>query len=488
MKAIIKLVGLCVLISALFACAGGGPVQTREPVITPQPENTPESSSGSPVLDTAIAEAAAYFVQRLPDGAKVAIVSFDTPTGRLSDYISEELWGRIEDSNKFVMVDRRNLDRINTEINYQLGSGFVSDDFMVSITRQYGAEILIHGQMVSMGGEYRMTVYATDVERAASSQRAFNIRSDNRLASLLNVSVDEEIERAVTVMARAVDQRITIAVGRISYADTQTVSGLSAWLKNGIIAGAQRHRDKFQVASDSESADFAVASRGFTADAGSVIQEVVTGGYSPLDLDAEVSIHLVSTGGNRAVLASSRFVIPAQELERRRLTLLPEMANTVITPAEFDAKQQAVDPYAGRNNRWAFTITADVLDGIYRDGDYMTMRLYSAQDCYFRIVHVDVNGNTQVIYPTSPQDNNFIRAGETRRIPDNTRYRMGQPFGEEMILAAAYDHPFALNAQPGTGTLSADSITRSLTAESDSRSTMNPSATAMFSYTILPRQ
>ena len=54
----------------------------------------------------------------------------------------------------------------------------------------------------------------------------------------------------------------------------------------------------------------------------------------------------------------------------------------------------------------------------------MTMRIYSAQDCYFRITHVDVHGNTQVIYPTNQRDNNFIRAGETRRIPDNTRFRM----------------------------------------------------------------
>jgi hypothetical protein len=483
MKPIIKLAGLCVLLPALFACAGGGPAQTRAPDMTQQPD----SSSNSPVLDTAIDEAAKYFVDRLPNGARVAILSFDTPTGRLSDYISEELWVHIENSGKFDMVDRHNLDRINAEIQYQYGSGMVNDNYLVSMTRQYAAEFLIHGRITPLGGEYRLTVTATDVERATSSQRPFNVRPDSRLNSLVNVSVDEEIERAVTVMAGAVDQRITIAVGRISYADTQTVSGLSAWLKNGIIAGAQRHRDKFQVASDDESADFAVASRGNTADAGGVIQAVVTGSYSPLDLGAEVSIHLVSTGGNKAVLASSRFVIPGQELERRRLTLLPEKGSAVITTVEFEAKQQAVDPYAGRNNRWAFTITADVLDGIYRDGDYMTMRIYSAQDCYFRIVHVDVNGSTQVIYPTSQLDNNFIRAGETRRLPDNTRYRMGQPFGEEMILAAAYDRPFALNAQPGTGALSADSITRSLTAESDSRSTMSPSATAMFSYTILPR-
>ena len=485
MKVNIKLMSLCLIALALVACAGGGAVQVQRPAKLLQPENSLDSLN----LDAAIAEAAAYFVQRLPKGAKVALVHFDAPSGRLSDYVFEEIWGRIEDSGKFIMVDRRNLDRINTEINYQLGSGRVYDDFLVSITRQYGAEVLVYGQVVALGGEFRMTVYATDVESASSSQRAYNVRPDNRLASLLNVTLDDEIERAVSVMARAVDQRTTIAVGRISYVNTDTVSGFSTWLKNSIITSAQRHRDKLQVASESESADFAVLTRGFivgTLD--SDIQAIVTGSYSPLDMGAEVSLHLISTAGNKAVLASSRFAVPASELERRGLSLLPENGGAVVTQAEFEAKQQAISPYEGKNNRWDFTITPDTLTGVYREGDYMTMRLYSAQDCYFRIVHVDVNGNTQVIYPITPRDNNFIRAGETRRIPDNTRYRMDQPFGEEMILVAAYDRPFLINTQSDSAPLSAEIITRSLTAESDNHATMSPTVTARFSYTILPRE
>jgi hypothetical protein len=291
-------------------------------------------------------------------------------------------------------------------------------------------------------------------------------------------------------MAKAANQKTIIAIGRISYADTQTVTSISAWLKNGIIAGAQKQRDKFQVASESESANFAVSSRGLTVETpavNSAIQAVVIGNYSPLDKGAEVSMQLVSASGNKVVLASAKFVIPAAELERRKLSLLPEKDSGIITAADYEAKQKAVDPYAGKNNKWAFTVTPDVLDGMYRDGDYMTMRLYSARDCYFRIIHVDVNGNTQVIYPVSAQDNNFIRAGETRRIPDNTRYRMGPPYGEEIILAAAYDRPFTLSPSSGTALLSVDAITRGLMVESGNRAAMSPSATAKFSYTILPR-
>jgi hypothetical protein len=274
---------------------------------------------------------------------------------------------------------------------------------------------------------------------------------------------------------------------------TQTVSSLSAYLKNGISAGAQRQQDKFLVASDSESAEFAVATRGLTVETpvqNSSIQAVVLGNFSPVDQDAEVLLQLVSTGENRVVLGSAGFVIPAGELERRKLSLLPERDTGVISQAEFEAKQQAVDPYAGRNNRFIFTVSPDDLDGVYYDGEYMTMRIYSERDCYFRIVHVDVNGTAQVIYPTNYRDNNFIRAGESRRIPDNTRFRMGAPVGEEYILVAAYDQPFTPGAGAG-GRVSDAVISRGLIVESDAGvgngSPISPVATAKFSYTILAR-
>jgi len=452
---------------------------------------TPNADAYPPngvVLDKALNNVASYFAERLPEGAKIALIPFDTPTGRLSDYVFEELWTHFEDSAKFVMVDRRNLEKVEAEIRHQYSSGRVDDDAVVSLTRQYGAEILIYGQMTRIGSDYRITVYATDVEKASSSQRAFDILTDNRLTSLLNVSADEEVMRAVSIMARSVDQKTTITVGRISYADTQAVSNLSAWLKTTIVAGANKERGKFDVASESESADFAVSSRGLTVEnpaGNSAIQAVITGTFSPIDSDAEVSIQLVSTSGNRVVLSSSRFIISALELQRRKLSLLPEKNKTIITKTEFEAKQKAVEPYSGKNNKWNFTVTPDVLDGIYYDGDYMTMRLYSEKDCYFRLIHVDVNGIAQVIYPVSPDDNNFIRAGETRRIPDNTRFRMNAPFGEEMILAAAYERQFK-NEQI-TGVISEEKIISGLTVEADNRAKINPAVTAKYSYTILPK-
>jgi len=476
MKTVFSFIALSILAFLLLTCIS-------------QPTNN--SASGLS-LDSALYESAMYFIDRLPNGAKIALVPFDTPTGRLSDYILEEMWNFFENSNKFTMVDRRNLARIETEIRHQYETGRVNENEIVSITRQHGAEILVYGQIVSFGSgssEYRITSYATDIEKASSSQRALTVYTDNRLLSLLNVSLDDEVEHVMRTMARAVNQKTVIAVGRISYEDTQTVSSLSAWLKNSIISGAQKQHDKFQVATENESASFAVASRGFTASepvAESSIQAVITGNYSPLDRGAEVSLRLISTTGNKAVIASQKFVIPASELERRKLSFLPEKNGVTISKTEFEAKQDAVDPYSGKNNNWLFTVTPDVLDGIYYLGDYMTMQLYSEQECYFRIIHIDVYGNSQVIYPVADADNNFIRAGETRHIPDNNRYLISLPLGEELILVSAYENPFIVR-QSGISPLSPDYVSRGLTVESKNETEMTPCVTARFSYTVLPR-
>jgi len=140
--------------------------------------------------------------------------------------------------------------------------------------------------------------------------------------------------------------------------------------------------------------------------------------------------------------------------------------------------------YSGLDNPWRFTVQTDKVNGDYHDGDYMTMRIYSEKDAWFKVTHIDVNGNAQVIYPVSPNDNNFIRARQMRQIPDNTRFRMTKPYGEEMILVGAYEKPFVV--QPNlSGPLSNNLLVRGITVErEDSRTDMHPIATAKFTYRI----
>ena len=315
---------------------------SQEPKIAQEPAGV---ETGIP-LDMALSVISEYYVRNLPANTKIALINFDADAQLLSDYIFEELWIHFEDSRSFILIDRKNLELIQKELDYQY-SGMVSDESMQSIGHQLGAQTLVYGNITQMGREYRLVVRATDVEKAVTSIRSATVKADRRFTVLL---------------------------------ENKTIN------KAGDKAGES-------------------------------------------------------------------------------------MANAL---------------YSGLDNPWRFTVQTDKTSGDYHDGDYMTMRIYSEKDAWFKVTHIDVNGNAQVIYPVSPNDNNFIKAGQTRQIPDNTRYRMNKPYGEEMILVGAYERPFVI--QPNsTGPISNNLLVRSITAESeDSRTEMRPVATAKFIYSIGP--
>ncbi|MDR1029555.1 MAG: DUF4384 domain-containing protein [Treponema sp.] len=330
--------GMCVMVLAL-SCTSQGPVNTGGyPVSTREPVKTRNGVT----LDDALANITSYFVENLPADAKIALIGIESDAQLLSDYMLEELWIYFEDRSSFVLVDRQNLKRIEQEMDYQY-SGAVSDESVKSIGHQFGPQTLVYGKITRLGGEYRLVVHATDVEKAVTSIRSAEVIPDRRFAALLETPA----------------------------------------------------------------------------------------------------------GGKAGV----------------------SMANVL---------------YSGTDNLWRFTVQTDRSSGDYHEGDYMTLRIYAEKDAYFKVTHIDVNGSAQVIYPASPQDNNFIKAGETRQIPDTTRFRMTKPYGEEMILVGAYQRPFVMQTERAAP-LSNQFLTRGIVVErEDTRTDMRPAATAQFTYRIGP--
>jgi hypothetical protein len=189
-----------------------------------------------------------------------------------------------------------------------------------------------------------------------------------------------------------------------------------------------------------------------------------------------------------------RLVVHATDIERavtsiRSATVIPDRRFTALLekpPTGMTGVGMANALYSGAGNPWRFTVQTDRISGEYHDGDYMTLRVYSERDAYFKVTHIDVNGNAQMIYPASPHDNNFIRSGEIRQIPDNTQFRMTKPYGEEMILVGAYESPFVIRTDRAAP-LTNQMLVRGLVVEGENtRMNMRPVATAKFTYRIGP--
>jgi WD40 repeat protein len=147
---------------------------------------TTDTAPRSMSLDGA-AEAGALEIESvLPNGSKVAVLYFSSPSEAFSNYVIEELMGYLVRDRKVVVVDRNSLDIIRREQNFQL-SGEVDDHSAQAIGKMLGAQSVVAGSLVDLGGTYRFRVYTLNVETAAREAAYMStVQPDAQIAHLLN--------------------------------------------------------------------------------------------------------------------------------------------------------------------------------------------------------------------------------------------------------------------------------------------------------------
>jgi TolB-like protein len=137
-------------------------------------------------LDSAVEAGALEIESVLPSGSKVAVLYFSSSSEAFSNYVIEELMGYLVRDRKVVVVDRNSLDIIRREQNFQL-SGEVDDHSAQAIGKMLGAQSVVAGSLVDLGGSYRFRVYTLNVETAAREAAYMStIRPDAQITHLLN--------------------------------------------------------------------------------------------------------------------------------------------------------------------------------------------------------------------------------------------------------------------------------------------------------------
>jgi len=121
----------------------------------------------------------------LTQGTVIAVVNFTSPSELFSDHVIEELTGALVNGKKVVIVDRRNLDLVRKEMDLQL-SGDVSDESMLSIGKQLGAQYLVSGSLANMGRYYRFRVKVINVETTVvQTQISLDLKNDAQVIALI---------------------------------------------------------------------------------------------------------------------------------------------------------------------------------------------------------------------------------------------------------------------------------------------------------------
>jgi TolB-like protein len=146
----------------------------------------------------------------LPEGTQVAILDFKSDNENLSSYIIEEMYDKLVNLGKLIIMERGRTNTIAMEVGYQL-SGEVDDNQIINIGHQLGADYVVTGQIIFSGEAYRLRVFAIDIERGrrvASSSLNIN-RNDRQITYLLGNRTEivsnarnEQSEKAVSDSTR----------------------------------------------------------------------------------------------------------------------------------------------------------------------------------------------------------------------------------------------------------------------------------------------
>ena len=141
----------------------------------------------SPVtLDDAIIKGAQDIQEKLTKGVKVVVLNFNSPTVKFSNYVLDEMIGRLANNGKLTVVDRQNLSLIQREMNFQM-SGEVSEASQQEVGQKLGAQSVISGSLEDMGTYFRIRFRTIEVVSAAIQvSTSLNVRKDNQTNVLLS--------------------------------------------------------------------------------------------------------------------------------------------------------------------------------------------------------------------------------------------------------------------------------------------------------------
>jgi len=146
-------------------------------------------------LDNAINDFAAELLTSLPDGSRIAVISFETNKHDLMvhfiDSMVDKLSGNAIKAKNIKVYERKDIEILQRELNFSL-TGYVSDETAQMIGQFVGADKLVYGSMRVNNDGYRMSIRVAVTETAEILlAKSYDLRLDSRLKGLLGTAKKE---------------------------------------------------------------------------------------------------------------------------------------------------------------------------------------------------------------------------------------------------------------------------------------------------------
>jgi TolB-like protein len=196
------------------------------------PAAVAKTAAGEDELDIAIRDASDYLNDNIPKESKIVILNIESNSANLSEYIIDELIANAVNDKNFSVVDRRQLEAIQSEQKFQM-SGAVDDKDALAIGKFFGAQTIISGAMREIGTRYRLTIRALSVQTAqVQGQYNRNMSISETLTDLANSGGSRPASGAATTSPKATQAATAPATAQTAVALPAggiAVSSVSNW-------------------------------------------------------------------------------------------------------------------------------------------------------------------------------------------------------------------------------------------------------------------
>jgi len=96
------------------------------------------------------------------------------------------------------------------------------------------------------------------------------------------------------------------------------------------------------------------------------------------------------------------------------------LVKVVVLKVKVGKQKGKKDPY--------FNVTADLNRDTFKEGEELGLTVLSSKDCYITVLNISSNDSVYVLFPNQYRSNNFIKADEVFRLPNENDKIMGLSF------------------------------------------------------------
>jgi hypothetical protein len=248
--------------------------------------------------------------------------------------------------------------------------------------------------------------------------------------NVFSEDLDTKIKNAVDELVLRLNTPMNVSIGPVTIAETGIPTAFSRYLHTKIRSFAAGNALYRVLENPGET-------RGVNRIRPGLEQNgELSGVYHKIGADVEVTLYLKFLS-DAALISSSSFSIPASDLERMELAILPANNSTETQAREKENIFTGFPADGFRIEAWA-----DSPSGTYYGGDVMTVYFVSGRDCYYKMYYINTQGRMTLIYPTRRNASNFLRANTVR----DMKFECIPPYGSETFLLMASEDPFEIDS------------------------------------------